>query len=133
MKLLLVPAILGFIHFTYILIAILYYYKTKPARQSNNEFQPNFSIEHIICFKNESRFIREKLHNCYSIKYPHIHHTFVNDNSTDNTLEVLEKYAKDDDSIINNKENKGKNQSQITCSQSIEIGFAAVYRCQCIS
>lgn len=120
MKLLLVPAILGLIHFTYILITIFCYYKTKPAGQSNNKFQPNFSIEHIICFKNESRFISEKLNNCYSIKYPHIHHTFVNDNSTDNTLELLEKYAKGEDTLINNKENKGKNQSQISAVNQSE-------------
>ncbi len=113
MKLLLVPAVLGFIHFVYILITVLYYHKTKTVKRSNNPLKQKRSIEHVICFKNESRFILEKLINCYSIQYPHIHHTFVNDNSTDNTLDLLKKYAKDEDTIINNKENKGKNQSQI--------------------
>ncbi|MCK5633240.1 glycosyltransferase, partial [bacterium] len=121
MKILLIPAILGLIHFGYILIAIFNFYKDKAKRKSEDLLSYNeFSIEHIICLKNESRFILEKLHNCYALSYPKIHHTFINDNSTDDTLELLEKHKKDEDTIINNKVNKGKNQSQISAVNQSE-------------
>ena len=103
-----IPAILGAIHIAYILIAFICPKNKK--EQSNGK---KFSVEHIVCFKNESKFIEKKLINCYSIDYPYIHHTFVNDNSADNTLDLLRKYKKANTKITNNKTNLGKNQSQI--------------------
>jgi|GEM_PF-3444830 cellulose synthase/poly-beta-1,6-N-acetylglucosamine synthase-like glycosyltransferase len=100
---------LGIIHVGYIFLAIIY-----PKKE--DEYQPpdrKYSIEHIICFKNESKFIKEKLKNCYEIDYPFLHHTFVNDNSTDDTLAILEKYRQTDTDIISNAQDVGKNRSQI--------------------
>jgi poly-beta-1,6-N-acetyl-D-glucosamine synthase len=72
-----------------------------------------YRIEHIVCFKNESDFIEEKLKNCYEISYSDIHHTFVNDHSSDNTLELLKKYKRADTVLMNNESDLGKNQSQM--------------------
>jgi len=97
------------IHFGYIFLAVIY--PKKKQREKINE--KNYSIEHIVCFKNESKFIEKKLQNCYEIDYPDIHHTFVNDNSSDNTLELLREHKKANTEIVNNKTDLGKNQSQI--------------------
>ncbi|MDA3917542.1 MAG: glycosyltransferase [Deltaproteobacteria bacterium] len=99
------------IHFLYIFICIIL-----PEGKENPEIQgENYSIEHIICFHNESKFIKQKLENCYRLKHKKIHFTFINDNSTDDTLDLLQKYSKNKKNItiIDNKQNIGKNQSQI--------------------
>lgn len=100
----------------YIILAILF-----PGKNRDNDkaYTKKYSIEHIVCFKNESDFIQKKLENCYSINTCHkIHHTFVNDNSDDDTLEMLNKYKSENTTIINNDTNHGKNQSQIKAVNS---------------
>jgi poly-beta-1,6-N-acetyl-D-glucosamine synthase len=99
----------GVFHFCYILYA-LFPKKIKNANQlSNNKLK----IHHIVCFHNESEFIKNKLRNCYKLNYPDIIHSFINDNSTDDTLELLNKYKKKGTFVFNNTINIGKNQSQI--------------------
>ncbi len=100
--------ILGIIHIGYIFLCIIY-----PKKRREISDRKNYSIEHIVCFKNEAGFIKEKLDNCYQIAFPCLHHTFVNDNSSDNTLELLEKYKQSATIVINNETDSGKNQSQI--------------------
>lgn len=103
-----IPIFLGLVHFAYIVAAIFF------RKHHEDDFEEkDFSIEHIICFKNESRFVEKKLENCYSLDFKKIHHTFINDNSTDNTLELLNRYKDDNTMIISNETNLGKNQSQI--------------------
>ncbi len=103
------PLILGSIHVLYILTAIL----CPKNKKKNISGREKYRIEHIVCFKNESDFIGEKLKNCYEIRYPYIHHTFVNDHSSDSTLELLRKYKTADTILIHNESNIGKNQSQM--------------------
>ena len=110
-----IPAILGAIHCGYILIA--FFFQNKKIKEKLNK--NDYSVEHIVCFKNESKFIKIKMDDCYNIDYFKIQHTFVNDNSTDNTLELLQKYKRTNTRIINNDFDIGKNQSQIkAASQS---------------
>jgi len=107
-----ISATVGLIHVLYILTAILHP-KDKYTGKISDE-QDIYSVEHIVCFKNESKFIEKKLKNCYETDYSyHLHYTFVNDNSTDDTLELLEKYRQRNTEIISNKKNLGKNRSQI--------------------
>ena len=110
--------LLAVIHFGYILVA--FWMKRfsgddrwPVCREKLEKKTAVSTIEHIVCFKNESRFIEQKLKNCYAINYPHIHHTFVNDNSTDDTQKLLEQHADSNTRIITNDRNLGKNQSQI--------------------
>ena len=108
LKVYIIPLVLGSIHALYILTAILC-----PKNKKNISEGKIYRIEHIVCFKNESKFIEGKLRNCYQISYPYIHHTFVNDNSSDNTLELLKEYKRADTVLMNNESNLGKNQSQM--------------------
>lgn len=101
-------AFLGLTHITYIVLAAIY-----PNQKRKTPNRKKYSVEHIVCFKDEISFIEEKLKNCYSIEYPNLHHTFVNDNSTDNTLELLEKHKQENTNLISNDTNLGKNRSQI--------------------
>ena len=115
-SLLIIPLFFIVIHFLYIITAISFPRKKK---DKDKTYIKNYSIEHIVCFKNESDFIQKKLENCYSINSCHkIHHTFINDNSDDNTLEMLNKYKHENTTIINNDTNLGKNQSQIKAVNS---------------
>lgn len=107
-ELLMITVVMGTIHAGYILFALFYTKETK--YQSSNM---KYKIEHIVCFHNESKFIKKKIENCYSLNYPEIHHTFIDDNSTDDTLNLLNKYINNNTTIIQNKSNIGKNQSQI--------------------
>ncbi len=100
--------VLSLIHTTYFVLAVLH-----PNNRKEKLSKDSYSIEHIVCFKNETKFIEKKLKNCYELSYPDLHHTFVNDNSTDDTLELLEKYKGDNTNLISNDENLGKNCSQI--------------------
>lgn len=99
----------GTLHLGYILAALLFYSKNGKDGYSND--LP--LIQHIVCFHNESAFVKRKLESVYRINYPRIFHTFVNDNSIDDTLALLNQYKKEHTYIINNEENIGKNQSQI--------------------
>lgn len=105
---LLLLVVTGTLHFSYILYALL-----SKSGKKIGQYEKEFTIQHVVCFHNESDFIKRKLESCYNLNYPGIYHTFVNDNSTDNTLELLKKYQKDNTLIISNSTNKGKNQSQI--------------------
>lgn len=109
-KIYMIPVFFGILHLAYFAFSFFYPKKRKKTKSAGT----NPSIEHIVCFKNESRFIEKKLENCYRIDYPSIHHTFINDNSTDDTLDLLKKFSNDDSDIINNPTNLGKNQSQIS-------------------
>ena len=84
LKIYMIPAILGAIHLGYILTAFFFRKNEKENEKEKNE-EKEYFVEHIVCFKNETKFIERKLENCYSLDYPHIHNTFINDNSTDNT------------------------------------------------
>jgi len=112
LKFYIIPAVLGTLHIGYILTSFVYGKNQKETQEEKND-EIELSVEHIVCFKNEARFIEKKLKNCYSIDYPHINNTFVNDNSTDNTLELLKEHRKKNTTIINNETDLGKNQSQI--------------------
>ena len=101
-------AVLGLVHIAYIILAAIY-----PDKKSKSPNEEKYSIEHIVCFKNETNFIEEKLRNCYEIEYPNLHHTFVNDNSTDDTPGLLEKHRQENTNLISNDTNLGKNRSQI--------------------
>ncbi|RLC21994.1 MAG: hypothetical protein DRI57_01025 [Deltaproteobacteria bacterium] len=101
-------AVLGLVHIAYIILAAIY-----PDKKSKSPNKEKYSIEHIVCFKNETNFVKEKLKNCYELEYPNLHHTFVNDNSTDATSELLEKHKQENTNLISNDANLGKNRSQI--------------------
>jgi len=121
-KVYLIPFILGILHMGYILVALIFGKIEKESRaEEANEKES--SVEHIICFKNESKFIKKKLGNCYTLDHPRIHNTFVNDNSTDNTLELLKKYKGENSQIVSNETNLGKNQSQIKAVNKTESDF----------
>lgn len=98
----------GTLHLSYILYALF-----SKSKKKTKKCKKEFTIQHVVCFHNESAFIERKLENCYNLNFPGIYHTFVDDNSTDNTMELLKKYQKGNTIILNNKTNKGKNQSQI--------------------
>lgn len=113
MSLVLIPFILIFLHITYIIICIL---SSKNNIRSNLKEQnsESISIEHIVCFKNETAFIKKKLEDLRELETIHkVHHTFIDDNSDDDTFELLNKYKFDNSSIIKNNTNLGKNRSQI--------------------
>ncbi len=138
-KIIILPFTLAFLHLLYVAVAIVYSelksknshnknkIKTDNAAPGNNIEIKKYSIEHITCFKNETAFIKDKLENLNKLNTIHeIHHTFVNDNSDDDTLEMLKKYKNENSSIINNTTSLGKNQSQIKAvdqSQSDLIFF----------
>ncbi len=107
------------IHFGYIFLAVIYPKKNNREKRNGKKY----SIEHIVCFKNESKFIEKKLQSCYEIDYPGIHHTFVNDNSTDDSLELLNKYKREKTRIICNETDLGKNQSQIKAVRGTKSDF----------
>ena len=111
---------LGGIHLIYIAICFAFKDKQKNVSVTLTTWP---SIEHIVCFKNESKFIKAKIQNCYELDYPNIHHTFINDNSTDNTLELIQKNINDQSRVINNDKNLGKNRSQIKGVQLSESGL----------
>lgn len=101
----------GGLHFLYMMTA--FFFKPGEKRQLKSNIENDLTVQHVVCFHNESHFIKRKLENCYSIDYPKVSHVFVNDNSSDNTLELLEKYKKENTLVLNNNSNIGKNQSQI--------------------
>lgn len=115
-KIYFIPLILGAIHVAYVLLAFLCSKKEK-IRTADEK---SYSVEHIVCFKNEAKFIERKLKNAYEIDYPCLHHTFVNDNSSDETLALLERYKQKGTNIVNNETNLGKNQSQIKVVRQTE-------------
>lgn len=123
-KLLIIPFSIVFLHSIYVFAALLYSKIMKQKVSPKKDIGKCRTIEHIVCFKNESAFIKEKLENLYSLKTVHkIHYTFINDNSDDDTLELLEKYKKDHTTIINNSKNLGKNRSQIKAVNQSESEF----------
>jgi cellulose synthase/poly-beta-1,6-N-acetylglucosamine synthase-like glycosyltransferase len=95
----------------YIIICLIFPGKTENKEALDSQLP---SIEHIICFKNESKFARRKLENCYDIDYPKIRHTFINDNSSDDTGDIITRFARSGCRVVHNQTDKGKNQSQIT-------------------
>lgn len=114
LKLLLIPGFFMALHIAYVAIAIMYTAVNKKNNADSEKKNKKYKIEHIVCFKNESHFVEQKLANSYSLNISHeLHHTFVNDNSHDNTLELLHKFKDDTTKIISNSINYGKNQSQI--------------------
>ncbi|OQX26125.1 MAG: hypothetical protein BWK80_12030 [Desulfobacteraceae bacterium IS3] len=109
LKLYIILSTLGIIHAGYIFLAFVYPKKEDKKQETDKKY----SVEHIVCFKNESKFIEDKLRNSYNINYYPLHHTYINDNSADNTLSLLEKYRQSDTTVISNESNMGKNRSQI--------------------
>lgn len=102
------------LHLAYVAIAIIYAAMHKKNTVSFKNRPRKYKIEHIVCFKNESHFVEDKLANSYSLNIIHeLHHTFVNDNSSDNTLELLNSFKDHNTRIISNSTDQGKNQSQI--------------------
>lgn len=126
MKLYVIPFVFGLLHLLYICIGALYlllFCSTEKKKRANPLEGELCLVEHIVCFKNESRFVKDKLRNCYQIDYPEIHHTFVNDNSSDETLLLLERYSGEKTTIISNSENLGKNTSQINAVEKTDAKF----------
>ena len=109
------PLLLGAIHIAYIVVCLIF-----PGRNIKPQSldEPLYSIEHIVCLKNESKFVQRKIENCYGIDHPNIHHIFINDNSTDDTSELIARFAGNDSRVINNERSKGKNQSQIMAAKT---------------
>lgn len=117
---LIVPFLFLFLHVMYVLTA--YFIKRPPKRSQIN--QNRFKIEHIVCFKNEKAFIQKKLESLKKLNLSHeIHHTFIDDNSDDNTYELLQQHKFENCSIIQNTENLGKNQSQIKAVNQTQSDF----------
>ena len=110
MKPYIIPAILGAIHVGYIITAMISSWLNSKVKKQK-ETASEYSIEHIVCFKNESKFIKRKLENTYSLDNPNIHNTFVNDNSSDDTLALLNNYKGQNTRIVTNEESIGKNSS----------------------
>jgi poly-beta-1,6-N-acetyl-D-glucosamine synthase len=109
------PLLLGAIHIAYIAVCLIFPGRNIKPR-SLGESLP--SIEHIVCFKNESKFVQRKIENSYGIDYSKIRHTFINDNSTDDTSELIAQFNKAGGRVINNKSSIGKNQSQIMATKT---------------
>jgi len=109
------PLLLGAIHIAYIVVCLIF-----PGRNIKPQSldESLYSIEHIVCLKNESKFVQRKIENCYGIDHPKIRHTFINDNSTDDTSELIARFARNGSRVINNKRSKGKNQSQIIATKT---------------
>ena len=110
----------GFVHFMYLLVCMAKRKNKQPALQTIESWP---KIEHIICFKNEEKFLEAKIKNCFEIDYPNIHNTFINDNSTDNTLELIKRHVNGISRLINNEKNLGKNQSQIKAVKTSQSDF----------
>jgi len=107
------PLFLVLFHLLYVLLCFIW---IKVGKSDNEKKQScdHYTIEHIVCFKNESKFVQKKLENSYALNTLHeIHHTFVNDNSEDDTLSLLQKFQQRGTTLINNTQDLGKNQSQI--------------------
>lgn len=115
-----IPIVFISLHLVYIACGLLYL-RTRRRELKQKGRPRTYAIEHIVCFKNESTFVRRKLENAYSLSTRHdIHHTFVNDNSEDDTLSLLEQHAGENTRIINNTTNYGKNGSQIRAVNASE-------------
>lgn len=113
MYILIISILLILLHAIYIIFGY-YYTKINNKHFGKNTNFKKYKIEHIVCFKNESNFIQKKLYNIYNWKTNHdLHHTFVNDNSSDDTLQLLNKFKDSNTSLINNTVSIGKNQAQI--------------------
>lgn len=128
MSVLIIPIAVILVHVLYVAAAVVFGRSGKPGRQAHagGEDTPKYTIEHIVCFKNETAFVQKKVENCYELEnFCHdIHHTFINDNSTDDTPALLQEYAREDrTSIITNTTNRGKNQSQIKAVNNSEYDF----------
>lgn len=117
-----IPVILGAIHVGYIITAMISSWLNSTVKKQK-ETASEYSIEHIVCFKNESKFIKRKLENTYSLDNPNIHNTFVNDNSSDDTLALLNNYKGQNTSIVTNEESMGKNSSQIKAVEQSKSDF----------
>jgi cellulose synthase/poly-beta-1,6-N-acetylglucosamine synthase-like glycosyltransferase len=105
----------GLLHIGYVLLSVVF---PKRQRKIRNGSKRKYSVEHIVCFKNESKFIKKKLDNCYRINYDNLCHTFINDNSQDDTLSLLKQYRRPGTTLINNETDMGKNQSQIKAAEN---------------
>lgn len=116
MKAFFLPFVLGGGHFFYLFLSMIY--GRKPSASPHPS--PFFSVEHIVCFRNESAFVRRKLENCSEIHYPHIHHTFIDDQSDDDTGALLEKCRTANVTVIHNDRNIGKNASQIRAASQTD-------------
>jgi cellulose synthase/poly-beta-1,6-N-acetylglucosamine synthase-like glycosyltransferase len=116
MKAVFFPLLLGGGHFLYLFLSMMCGGKTRPS-PSPPSF---FSVEHIVCFRNESAFVRRKLQNCSEIQYPHIHHTFIDDQSEDDTGSLLESFRATGVRVIHNDRNIGKNASQIRAASQTQ-------------
>tara|TARA_B100001564_G_C20507567_1_gene609111 strand:+ start:68 stop:772 length:705 start_codon:yes stop_codon:yes gene_type:complete len=73
----------------------------------------------IPCF-NESKTIGKILKKILNQKYIKKQIIIVNDNSSDNSLEIIKKYSKDIDKIILHKKNKGKGACIISAKKYIK-------------
>jgi len=124
--LLLIPLFFICLHLSYVCVALVYPKLTskKSAAPMEEPSGKTYTIEHIVCFKNETAFVQKKLENAYSLDTRHeIHHTFINDNSSDDTPALLETLAKNRTTLIHNTTNIGKNQSQIKAVNQSESDF----------
>ncbi len=124
--LLLIPLSFICLHLAYVCVALVYPKLTakKGVDPMEDSFGKAYTIEHIVCFKNETAFVQKKMENAYSLDTRHkIHHTFINDNSSDDTPTLLETFAKDNTTLIHNTTNLGKNQSQIKAVNQSESDF----------
>ncbi len=77
-------------------------------RLAQKDFEPTVSV--IIAAYNEEKFIEDKIKNCLQLNYPQnkIEFLFVTDGSTDNTLNILEKYKPHNFRYYHSPERKGK-------------------------
>lgn len=107
------PIVLISLHILYVISGLIWVNMIDHGQESQPD-KETYSIEHIVCFKNESRFVSKKLENSYELITLHnIHQTFVNDNSENDTFAQLQTYQQANTTIINNTLNLGKNLSQI--------------------
>lgn len=116
--------------FSSVFISIFYlgiYNKIKDERkEKETEFEDPPSVTIIMPAYNEEEVVDEALNSVKELDYPNFQVAFVNDASTDSTLEKAKQYESDNIKILEHEENQGKAAALNTGLESTEDDYIVV-------
>lgn len=99
----------------------------------NGNSEESYSLEEypevaiLMPAYNEEGVVEESLENATNLDYPDYQVVFINDASTDDTLEIAEKFEERDNlTILDHEENKGKAAAMNTGLEEIEADYTVV-------
>jgi len=80
-------------------------------RSSSDVAKPQIYI--VTCFYNEEKLLDDKIKNLLSLDYPYLKFIFVNDNSTDRSVEIVKSFESENIILLDNR-SRGKAEAQNT-------------------